>query len=251
MRRQLAVFVIALALTGVLSLVNQARVLADLAAFYEVPDQGILATTVILTPDTGPLPAGSSVQSELQQAQRQIEHRLELLDLSRPDSVDVGDGYLKVTLPGHENTPYIVNIISSRGELTFIDGGETAPPLGQRVQTGPYTRPDRHIYQALFTGQEVKMAEPPDAGSGQIFYRLALHPAAAGRFADFVEERPDAYICMVLDGRVINCSRMYHQAGNIVEILPDLSSGSAISLSDLEVFLESGPLPMPLHIAMN
>jgi hypothetical protein len=49
-----------------------------------------------------------------------------------------------------------------------------------------------------------------------------------------------------MDGQVLNCSVMYHQAGNSIEILPGLSSGTGISLVDLAIFLESGPLPVPL-----
>jgi len=40
---------------------------------------------------------------------------------------------------------------------------------------------------------------------------------------------------------------MYHQAGNTIEILPGLSSGTFLSLADLAIFLESGPLPEPLQ----
>jgi hypothetical protein len=33
--------------------------------------------------------------------------------------------------------------------------------------------------------------------------------------------------------------------------LPNLGSGTAISLADLAIFLESGPLPAPLNVITN
>jgi hypothetical protein len=53
---------------------------------------------------------------------------------------------------------------------------------------------------------------------------------------------------MVIDQQVINCSSMYHLTDNTLDILPSLGSGNAISLNDLAVFVESGPLPMPLIV---
>ena len=67
----------------------------------------------------------------------------------------------------------------------------------------------------------------------------------------FVETEPGGYICMVMDGQVLNCSVMYHFAGNSIEILPGLSSGTGISLADLAIFLESGPLPVPIEAEIH
>jgi hypothetical protein len=53
---------------------------------------------------------------------------------------------------------------------------------------------------------------------------------------------------MVLDAQVINCSAMYHQTDNTLEILPELSSNSAISMTDLALFLYSGPLSTRLKV---
>jgi preprotein translocase subunit SecD len=254
MRRQLIIFLVGLVLTGALSLVYQLRALAELTAFYRVPAEAV-STKLILSPaDAGAVTAttGSNLEVKLVQAQQSINHRLEMLKPAGPYQVVVRTGYLEVTLPEHENTPYLVNVITSVGEISFIDAGDgTVLPLGERIQIGPYTRPTRHIYQAVFTGQEVEAITPPDSSKGEIFYRLVLKPAAAERFADFVRRQPEAYVCMVVDERVINCSKMYHQAGNTIDILPDLSSGTAVSLADLAIFLESGPLPMPLNVVAD
>jgi len=44
---------------------------------------------------------------------------------------------------------------------------------------------------------------------------------------------------------------MYHWSGTVVKILPDMGSGANISLADLAIFLESGPLPAPLRVVTN
>ena len=56
------------------------------------------------------------------------------------------------------------------------------------------------------------------------------------------------FVCLAIDGEVINCSTMYHWSGTMIKILPDLGSGAGISLADLAIFLESGPLPTPLRV---
>ena len=53
---------------------------------------------------------------------------------------------------------------------------------------------------------------------------------------------------MVMDEQVINCSTLYHQNGANLEILPELSSGSAISMTDLALFLHSGPSSTRLKV---
>jgi hypothetical protein len=56
---------------------------------------------------------------------------------------------------------------------------------------------------------------------------------------------------MVLDEQVINCSTMYHQTNQNLEILPELSAGDAVNMTDLEVFLYSGPLSTRLKVLAN
>jgi preprotein translocase subunit SecD len=119
------------------------------------------------------------------------------------------------------------------------------------VRTSPQADPQENVYRTLFVGQEIEAAKLPDSTTGQIFYQLTLQPAAAKRLTTFVETEPDGYICMVMDGQVLNCSVMYHQSGNTIEILPGLSSGTGISLADLAIFLKSGPLPMPLEAEIH
>jgi len=234
-------FTIALLLVAVMSLIYSSRALADLI-FSPVSMTG-LHTQVILKPDLTSVP-----DTTLGDTRQILARRLDQLNLSGSYELVSQEGQLTVTLPDSEHVPYILDIITHVGEIEFIDGGAGTPPLGQRVTTVWPVNPNRNGYPILFTGQEIQEVLPPDSASGQIFYRLALKPEAADRFADFVESRPRHYICMVVDKHVLNCSGMYHWSDNTLDILPNLGSGTVISLADLAVFLESGPLPVPLRV---
>ena len=231
-----------LLLIGAVSLVYGSRALADLSAFD--PAANIFETKLILSPDTI-VPGNQAV--ELIEARPIIARRLDKLGLDGPYRLVVRNDQLEVTLPQGENIPYIASVITSVGEIVFINGGQESPPVGETVNLG--VRSDSHdTYQILFTSREVREIAPPDSATGQIFYRLTLEPGAADRLADFVAANQDFYICMVMDGQVINCSAMYHQTSQNLEILPELSSGSAINMTDLAVFLYSGPLSTRLKV---
>lgn len=246
-RRQLIIFTTVLCLIGVFSLAYSARALADLTNLYQ-NSAGPLGVELILSPDTTVTTAPAASAETLIEAQQVVSQRMGNLRLAGSYSVAVEDERLVVRLPDNENMPYIASIISSVGEIEFINGGSTSPPIGRRVETAAQANPELDVYQTLFTGQEVESALLPDPAGGQIFYQLVLEPTSVERFARFVELQPGYYMCMVMDQQVINCSKMYHWSGNTVDILPGLSSGVAISLADLSIFLDSGPLPMPLKV---
>ncbi|MBN1994589.1 MAG: hypothetical protein JW953_17960 [Anaerolineae bacterium] len=239
-------FTIALTLVGVLSLIYSSRALADLV-LNPVADDA-LRTQVILKPDLVVLPGQAVLEADLRDARQVVARRLEQLDLPEPYYLVSQPGQLAVTLPETEKIPYVINILTHVGEIEFIDGGLERPPLGRQVATGLQSKPEQNIYRVLFAGQEIDEVAPPDSTTGQIFYRLVLDPTASRRVAQFVEAQPEHYICMVVDKQVINCSAMYHWSDHTLDILPNLGSGSLVSLADLAVFLDSGPLPVPLKV---
>jgi hypothetical protein len=171
------------------------------------------------------------------------------LKLKRYEVQAANEG-VEVILPDHENMAYIINIISRVGEVEFINGGQRTPPLGEQVEIGAEIASGDRVYPLLFSGHEIREVIPPDPETGEIFYQLSLQPEAAQRFADFAQAK-EGYICLAIDGEVINCSTMYHWSGTVVKILPDMGSGANISLADLAIFLESGPLPVPLRVITN
>jgi len=249
-KRQLIVFFIALILFSILSVLYSTQAIADLRMFYQDPSDA-LGAEFILRPQAVDVTTANANQTDLLAAQQVVERRLDSLYLAGTYKVVTQGDQLVVELPRTENIPYVASVISSVGEVEFIDGGLESPPVGQAVQTAAQANPHQNIYQTLFTGQEVEAAELPDSATGQIFYRLTLQPAATDRLNTFIQTRQNGYLCMMMDGQVLNCSLMYHQSGNTVEILPSLSSGTILSLADLAIFIDSGPLPMPLNAELR
>jgi hypothetical protein len=245
LKKQLAILGFLL-LIAVISLVFGGRALADLSMFD--PAASAFEAKLILIPDSS-IPANQEI--ELIAARPVIARRLDKLALGGPYNIVIRHGQLEITLPRDKNTPYIASIITGMGEIVFIDGGTTSPPVGEQVNLGVRSGQNSKTYQILFTSREVSGLAPPDPASGQIFYRLTLVPAAAERFLQFTQTRPESYVCMVMDEQVINCSLMYHQAGDTIEILPELSSSSGLNMNDLAIFLHSGPLSTRMKVVAD
>jgi hypothetical protein len=245
MKRQLVIFLLSLVLISVFTLGYHPRVLADwILLSPTVVDNS--SVKIKLTPDQSANLSKVTLEASPAQFQEVITLRLAQLKLKSYEVQADGEG-VEVILPDHENMAYIINIISRVGEVEFINGGQRTPPLGEKVEVGAEIGPAGQVYPLLFSGHEIREVTPPDPESGEIFYQISLQPEAAQRVADFAEAK-EGYICLAIDGEVINCSMMYHWSDTMIKILPDLGSGSGISLADLAIFLESGPLPTPLKV---
>jgi preprotein translocase subunit SecD len=229
-----SIFAGALLLVGLLSLVYSTRALADLI-FLPTPVEAF-QTRIILKPDI----SSDVGMSELIETREVVAQRLDQLNVPGPYQLLAHNDHLSLTLASTEKTPYIVDLVSHVGQIEFIDGGEKSPPLGRRVQGDGY--------DVLFTAQDIEVVTPPNTETGQIFYRLSLTPSGSQRMAEFSANQNGHYVCMVIDQQVINCTSMYHVIGNTLDILPSLGSGHMISLNDLAVFVESGPLPITLKV---
>lgn len=228
---QLVGFLMVLALFTAMGLAYSSQVLADLTHRTYVPARSPQVELVFQPMATDNIPGD---------VHQVISQRLNELHLAGSYNVSTQNEQLVVSLEsvGRDSIPYVASILSSVGNIAFIDGG-TAPPIGRQVHAD---------YPTLFTGAEIKTVALPDPASGQIFYQLSLESVAVERLIATVAQQPGTYICMAIDARVINCSRMYHYAGTTLEILPGLSSGQDISMADLAIFLKSGPLPTPLQV---
>ncbi|HMR66247.1 MAG TPA: hypothetical protein PKE64_19725 [Anaerolineae bacterium] len=241
MKKQVAlVLTLALALVA-LWLTIGVRVVAELslAAPVAIENPGL---QIILRPEKR-----SVSTDQLLKAQQVVANRLEHLQPNSWYDVTVAEGQLEVRLNEHENFHYIQDIISHAGRIEFIDGGYNAP-IGQFVETAiEPTTSDR--FRTLFTGQEIVSVVLPE--SGQIFYRITPKPEATPRIEPFFANQADRFICLVIDGQVINCSKLYSWTDGTLEIMPSLGSGTGLGLSDLEIFLTSGPLPGKFEVATD
>lgn len=200
-----------------------------------------LSAQLILKPMNGTVET-----ADLIAAAEIIKTRLSQLELEGSYNVEVEDGELRLTLSEGQDLPYIAAIVTSMGHIEFIDGGTESPPLGEQIETGTETNLNQGIYQSLFTSSQIIEFVPPT--SGDIFFQLLLNDKSAAVFANFVKVKPNNIICMVMDKEVINCSSMYYWSPDTLEIVPNLSGNSAITMNDLAVFIHSGPLPIHLEI---
>jgi hypothetical protein len=239
MKKQVAlVLTLALALVA-LWLIVGVRVIAKLSLVAPVTIENP-ALQIVLKP------AQRSDSSDvLLDAQRVVAERLEQLQPNSWYDVAVIDGQLEIWLNDHENIHYIQDIISHVGRIEFIDGGMN-PPIGRFVDTAvePATADS---FRTLFTGQEIVSVILPE--SGQIFYRITPKPEAAQRIEAFFASPSGRFICLVIDGQVINCSKLYSWTDGTLEIMPSFGSGTGLGLSDLEIFLASGPLPGKFEVS--
>jgi hypothetical protein len=241
MKRQFAVFVLASILIGVLAISLMPQVLADAGSMFSAGDG--LNTVIALKSGAAEVPL-----ADLSRAVQVVQQRLSSVEPNGQFrvTIDEAEKQLQVALSGDMNTPYTLDVITHVGQVEFIDGGADSPPIGRQVRTGPAPAAD-DVYQTLFIGKDIRTIAPPENDTGEIFYQLSLVPPAAERFKQ-VMAKGNNYLCLVIDGKVTNCSKMYHLSGQTIDILPELADSTGLNLADLAVFLASGPLPVPVEV---
>lgn len=240
MKRQFAIFAATMMLITVVGLMSVPRVLADLVAYLPGSVE-MLGTTFTLQAADPTLDT-----ADLLQARHIMARRLDQLNLTGTYEIVVlpEQNQLQVTLPENENSARVINVITHIGEIAFIDGGPESPPIGDRVSLVAHPSDRSLDYQSLFTGQDIDQIIAPDTNTGELFYQVKLQQDAAAHF----NVPGKNYVCLVLDEVVTNCSKMYHWSGSTLEILPNLGDDTGISLLDLGIFFNSGPLPAPFEV---
>lgn len=240
MKRQVAVFVLASILIAVLGVSMVSQVLADMRQLFPAGDN--LTTVIALKPAVAGAPL-----ADLSRGVQVLQQRLAEVEPNGRFrvTVDEANKQLQVALSGDMNTPYTLDVITHVGQVEFIDGGADSPPVGRQVQTGAVATAE--VYQTLFTGKDIRTIAPPTDNSGEIFYQLSLLSLAAER-VERLAANHNNYLCLVIDGKVTNCSKMYHLSGATLDILPELADNTGLNLADLAVFLASGPLPVPVEL---
>jgi hypothetical protein len=240
MKRQVAIFLAASLVITVVGLMAVPQTFADLTTM--LPGKGdVLGTTFTLQPKNVSLD-----KLELADAQRIMSRRLDQLNLTGPYKIVLlpEADQLRVTVPENNDTPHVINVITHVGDIAFIDGGAASPPIGEKISLSAHAEDQLSDYQPLFTGTDIDMVLAPETNNGDLFYQIKLQADAASR----LNLAGNTYVCLVLDETVTNCSKMYHWFGDALEILPNLSDDTGISLLDLGVLFDSGPLPAPFEV---
>jgi hypothetical protein len=175
--------------------------------------------------------------TELAQIQAILTTRLTQAKLNGAFEVKVVAQHIEVNLSEGQDAPIAAPLMSHVGQIQFIAGGIDTSPLDNKVSAN---------YPTLFTSNQVTDFTLPK--SGDIFYRLGLNDVAATHMATFNATQPRHTICMVMDGELLNCSSMYYWSKNSLEIVPNLSGDSSVTMSNLALFIKSGALPLSLRL---
>jgi len=177
-------------------------------------------------------------QSDLNQAGKVIEKRLQLAGLNGSFEVLVEADYITMQLSEGRSLPYIKTLITNIGQIEFIDGGLD-------INTLPH---DSSVEsRILFTNNHVQSFVPPT--NGDMFYNLVLTPMAVKQMDTFLIENSNHHICIAIDSEVANCSSMYHWSANNLSIIPNLGGTNNMAMNELMIFVKSGALPFSLELA--
>lgn len=176
--------------------------------------------------------------TQLAQASQIIGQRLAMSKLHGPFNVQVRSNYITVELSEGRDIPYVSALITTIGDIQFIQTDAAERPLGQNVALNDAS--------TLFTGGQVNHFTAPT--DGDMFYQLTLNQQATQQLDVFDKTQSNQHICMVMDNVVVNCSSMYYWSGDSLEIVPNLRSNHPLSMQALLTFVHSGALPLSLEI---
>ena len=146
-----------------------------------------------------------------------------------------------------ETKPVVTAFEAARVEL--VDGGTEFLTVGDTVKTGPDAIPDQATYKAVLTGADFVAADTRLGNKGRPVIEFTLTPAGDARLAAHTAELRGYYLCLAVDGRVVNCpilrTPLVERRGTI-ELTGNATLDDARTLAML---LRSGPLPALLRLA--
>ncbi len=177
--------------------------------------------------------------ADLIKARHIIEQRLQRTSMYGSFEVTAHQTYLEVNLSEGRDLPYITQLLTSVGNIQFIDGGKT-PLIGQHLTDADLTN------KLLFSNRNIRQFNAPS--KGDMFYQLTLLPKTAANVERYLQTQPNTYVCIAVDGLVTNCSSLYHWADDTLEFIPNRGDIGVLQSQDLLTLVYSPPLPMPLKI---
>jgi preprotein translocase subunit SecD len=130
------------------------------------------------------------------------------------------------------------------GQVELVDGGTRFLTIGSMVKTGPGAIPDQDVYQALLTSTDFEAAEAQLGDKDRPIIKFTLTPTGDARLAAHTGELRGYYLCLAIDGRVVNCPILRTPLTNrrgTIELTGDATLDDARKLA---VLLRSGLLPL-------
>lgn len=156
---------------------------------------------------------------------------------------------LVVSMPPGAEPSIAVAEASHIGRVEVVDGGTEFLTVGGLVKTGPHAIPDQDVYQAVLVSDDFIAADARLGDKGQPVIEFTLTPAGDARLAAHTASLPAYYLCLAVDGQVVNCPILRTPLVNrqgLIELTGDATLDDARALAML---LRSGPLPVPLRLS--
>ncbi len=164
-------------------------------------------------------------------------------------SLAIEGSRLAVSLPPGVEPSIVVAEAGRVGQVELVDGGTEFLTVSSVVKTGYRAIPDQDVHLAVLTSADFEAAEAQLNDQGRPVIEFALTPSGDARLAAHTAELRGYYICMAVDGRVVNCPILRTPLTNrrgTIELTGDASLDDARTLAML---IRSGPLPVPFELS--
>jgi hypothetical protein len=214
---------------------------------------GVQSSTAEMMPEVMRLEASESAsQAEIAAAGQVLHERLSahLSEDARLSLAPEGRQLL-VSLPDSLEPSVVLAEASRIGRVELVDGGTQFLPIHRTVKTGPQPIPNQDVYQAVLTALDFEAAEARLNEHGRPVIHFTLNPPGDARLAAHTSEMRGYYLCLVIDGRVVNCpvlrTPLQDRRGTI-ELTGEATLDDAQVLARL---VRSGPLPIRLRLSRH
>jgi hypothetical protein len=186
---------------------------------------------------------------QLEQTHQLIDQRLTTLDLPGWSRTTIRNQNIVVTFPNTVKNSDVIRALSNQGELAVIDTGVEFPLVDgvEKVKIGPVSDPESGTYEAILTSEDFLNAAHVEAEEGGFGLEVALTPAAAERFENFIDERRGVYLCITMDKIIMGCPIVKMGDNNRLQLLQgptDIMVGDLVLVGQIN----SGTLPMRMQL---
>jgi hypothetical protein len=197
--------------------------------------------------------AGPARQEDLAIATGVLEQRFSSsLHNNHMPALSLEGNHLVVSVPAGVDPTLVAAEASRVGRVELVEGGTQFLTVSSTVQTGPRAIPDQGIYQTVLTSEDFAAARARWGDQGRPAIEFTLTSAGEARLAAHIAELGDGYyLCLVTDGRVVNCPILrtpLKDRQGAMELTGSVTLDDAMTLA---LLLRSGPLPVPLKLAGN
>jgi len=197
-------------------------------------------------------PTQPTDQEDLALAGEVLKQRLSSYPLAGAQPVvTVEERRLVVALPPQGAPSVAVAEAGRVGRVEVVDGGTQFLPIGKTVKTGPRPIPDQNVYQTVLTGADFVTAEARLGEDGRPVIDFTLTAAGDARLAAHTARLRGYYLCLLVDGRVVNCPILRTPLANRQGTIELTGEATLDEARILVMLLHSGPLPVPLKPAVN